>query len=169
MLRFFSTLLLLLSVFACIPKKLPDIPDIGIHPDALNKDLQIEIIPSFNSFKIGEPISILVHLISDIEIETSPNFNARMFTMDTETSSWQEVSEISSHGIIKIPDEMKTSSIVLSLKDNSVRELSVSLYPDLPNRTRPVDLLIIVTGNVIQNGRVSDQKVGAFIIVRLKP
>ena len=158
----------LFFVSSCSSSSLPSIPDIGILPTALNRDLGIIIYPALNSFKIGDPISLTVRLNSQVEIETSSDANARIFLLNSQTKNWTAVPQVSR---LTIPNAgvFATHNIILSLNSDGVKELDIILNPALQNESKPVTLLIFVTGNILHNGTASDQRVGAYITLTLKP
>lgn len=156
-------LLFPLIVVGCSSNNFPNIPETGIPVEHLNKDLKLIALPAFNTFKIGESINLELRLVSNLKVEVSPESGTQLFSLNSETNEWQQVQEVPDLGVFE------PQTFILSLEDNGINEISVSLYPSLPISTKPIDLLIIVIGNVIQEGRISDQKVGAYIIVKLKP
>ena len=160
------SLLILFSLFVntgCVKNDPPDLPDIGISTDRLNKDLRLVVFPTFNTFKIGESVNLEVQIESDLEVEISPDSDAQIFALNTKAGEWQKVKEVPDLGVFD------PQTFILSHEDGGIQEVSISLYPDLPNRSEPANLLIVVIGNVVQKGKVSDQKVGAYIIVKLRP
>jgi hypothetical protein len=162
-LAFFLILFLLFTIAGCSENNLPDIPDVGTSADQLNKDLRLVAFPTFNTFKIGESIHLEVRLESDIEVEITPDFDAQIFVLNTETKEWQEVQEVPDLGVFE------PQTFVLSREDGGIKEISIDLDPDLPNRSETVNLLTVVIGNVLQNGKTTGYKTGASFIVKLKP
>jgi hypothetical protein len=161
--RLICLIFLLLITAGCSSDRFPNIPETGISAEHLNKELKLTALPAFNTFKIGESINLELRLESNLEVEVSPESDTKIFYLNSETNEWQQVQEIPDLGVFE------PQTFVLSLKDNGINEISISLYPSLPIGTKPIYLLIIVTGNVIQEGKVGNRKVGAYIIVKLTP
>ena len=159
----FSVLFLFVSLYGCSSNKAIDLPDTGIPADELNQDLAIEIVPMFNTFKVRQAVSLLVHLRSEIEVRTTDNFNARLFVLSPEGSEWQEIEEVPDLGVFQPVD------IVMSKKADGLDEVSFSVFPSIQKAGKPVQLLVIITGDVYVDGQKTDKKVGAYTIVNLKP
>ena len=159
----FSALFLLVSLYGCSSNKTINLPNAGVPANDLNQDLVIEIVPMFNTFKVGQAVSLLVHLRSEIEVRTTPNFNARLFVLPPESSEWQEIEEVPDLGVFEPVD------IVMSKKADGLDEVSFSVFPSIQNEGEPVQLLVIITGDVYMDGQQTDKKVGAYTIVNLKP
>jgi len=163
MLKFLIVGFLLFAVSGCIEYDLPDIPDVGVSVDQLNKDLRLIAFSNFNSFKIGESLHLELRVESDREIQVSPDFDSHIFALNAKTKEWQEVQEVPDLGIFE------SQTFVLSREEGEIREISIDLDPVLSNRSEPVNLLIVVTGNIVEGGKTSDHKVGAYIVIILKP
>jgi hypothetical protein len=159
----FSVFFFLVSLTGCSSKKAIDLPDAGVPVDELNQDLVIETDPMFNTFKIGQAVSLSVHLNSQIEVRTTDNFNARLFVLSSETSEWQEIEEVPDLGVFEPVD------IVMSKKAGSFDDVSFSVFPSIQNIGGSVQLLVLITGDVYADGQKTDKKVGAYTIVNLKP
>lgn len=154
---------LLFAVVGCSKDNLLDIPNVGIPDNQLNKDLSLAAFPTFNTFKIGKSVNLEVRLETNVEVEISPDSDAQIFILNTETKEWETIQEIPDLGVFE------AQTFVLSVKDGGVKEINISMYPNLPNRSEPVTLLIVVTGDILQDGKPTNHKTGAFIIVELKP
>lgn len=154
---------MLFAVVGCSEDNLPGIPNIGMPDNQLNKDLSLVALPTFNTFKTGKSVNLEVLLKTNIEVEISPDSDSQIFVLNSETKEWKEIQEVPDLGIFE------PQTFVLSIKDGGVKEISVSVYPDLPNKSKPVTLLIVVTGDILQNGKPTNHKTGAFIVVELKP
>jgi hypothetical protein len=69
------------------------------------------------------------------------------------------------------PDDFlgTSSGVILSNKDKDLLAyLGVRLSPTLQNDA-PVNLLIIISGYLYENSIITDKKVGAYTLIKLKP
>jgi hypothetical protein len=154
--------LLLLFLSGCSEKKL-DLPNIGIPDSQINEDLVLEAYSAFNTFKIGEPITLEVRLKSEATVQVSPDSASQIFIQDHRTGSWQVVKEVPDLGVFE------SQTFVLTSDETGINEISVSIFPKLTPSSKPIDLLIFITGNIIEGEKVTEKKTSSYIIVRLKP
>ena len=75
--------------------ELPPVPDFGVASNSLNKDLELFLRKSYNTFKIGHTIVLDIHLKSDIRVKPNPNFDARMYLLNKQSNQWEEVPDFS--------------------------------------------------------------------------
>jgi hypothetical protein len=154
--------LLLLLVTACKAK--PTIPadampDIGIPPGEMNTKIKLTAPYGWNTFKVGDVVSINVEGISEDQIAFPPDYGARMFIY--ENNQWKEVANFTTY-----PD----GSIVLSpRKGNPFNDGGTALDPILTDMANPVTLRIILIGNIYRDGQITAEKTAAYIDVNLTP
>ena len=72
----------------------PDLPDMGIAIDALNKDIEIFTRPSRNTFKVDDDIVVDMHLKSNIEVKSDASFNTKLYILDEKRQTWIEVQNL---------------------------------------------------------------------------
>lgn len=156
----------------------PQIPDVGVSPKYLNRYLEIRTVPDFNKFKFNESIVLDVMVRTDVEVKV--NFRGtRIFMFDDEINDWREIKDkgFSGSGIFrdidlfpehssKPPDTLLSTTCV-STQCKPVETFGID--PDILNNGKPVDILVVVVGNVYENGTMTDKKTGAYIIFTLKP
>ena len=159
----FPVLFFFAALYGCSSSKAIDLPDLGIPVDELNRDLVIDVEPRFNSFKIGQCVDLTIYLKSEIEVRATEHFNARLFVLSSEKSNWQEIQEVPDLGIFE------PFGIVMSQKEGSFNFTHHSVCPSVPSQSNPIQLLVLITGDVYKDGQDTGKKVGAYTIVTLKP
>ena len=139
---------------------IPPPTDLGIPEDLLNEDLRITAPANWNDFKKEEDfLTLEITLVTNKQIVTKPDFNAKIYLYDDGLKEWEE---IENSGIYQTPPD----EIILSQGD--VRGLAV--LPDLSQASASQNnVLILVSGNVIENEVKTDQIIGTYIILKLKP
>ncbi len=156
----------------------PQIPDIGVSSKFLNHYLEIRTVPDFNEFKFNE--SIVLDVMAQTDVEVKVNFgDTRIFMFDGEVNDWREIKDkgFSGTGIFRDIDlfpeySSKPPDILLSTTCVSIQCKPVETFgidPDIPNDGKPVDILVVVVGNIYENGIMTDKKTGAYVIFTLKP
>jgi len=161
-----TLLLTLIFLSGCLDIALPAVPDVGIKQDNLNQELEIVLLKS-NTYKIGKPIDVIVRLRSGIEVHSDNKFGARMFILEEESRQWEEVDEpvtsldLELNGIFGGSDE-----VVLSMENN---QSMIILDPAIKNKSKHLKFLLILSGQVYENGVAIDRRVGAYKIITLQP
>lgn len=171
-------LFILAFLSGCLNQTEVNLPDIGIEQNNLNQELEIILLPS-NTYKIDEPIELVVRLHSNVEIYTNYDFGVRMFVLNETSSQWEEVYDPAiSHpdgsgfelNFIQNGFHTGSDNITLSTKDKSkLNQLGINLYPTIKNENKHIKLLIVVSGYIYEDGTITEKKVGAYTIINLKP
>lgn len=150
-----------LVVTTCILQ--PDVenfPDVDIPLDHLNSQVFVTAPKGWNTFKTGDPITVEVYVTGKDEIIFPPDFGVKVFSY--EHNEWMRVETV--------PITSPSHSIVLppSNGDSPVTgETMVS--PILSDESRTRLLRIFVSGNIYRNGVVTEEKIGAYVDVILRP
>ena len=165
-----TLLLTLIFLSGCLGVALPALPDIGIKQDNLNQELEIVLLQS-NTYKIGEPIDVIVRLRSDIEVHSDNKFAARMFILEDESRQWEEVDDPVTSYSEELDFDLNdilggSDEVVLSMENN---QWGVILHPAIKNKSKHLEFLLILSGQVYENGVAIDRKVGAYKILTLQP
>lgn len=135
------------------------LPDIGIPIEELNKDFELVAPDPWNSFKIGDPVMIDVTLISDRIISFPNNFGARAFV--EQEGEWVELENMF---------EFMPGRFILSpSEDFWLKSGTAGFLPKLDDIEKSVKLVIIVTGNVMDKKEITDELVGGYLEVELRP
>jgi hypothetical protein len=131
-----------------------------VVPDnLLNKDLRVIAPANWNDLKKEEDfISLEVTLATNKQIVTRPDFNAKIFLYDDVAKEWEE---IENHANYETPPDE------ITLQQGDTQGLTV--LPDLSRASVSQNkVLILVSGNVIENGVRTDEIVGTYIILNLE-
>ena len=54
-------------------------------------------------------------------------------------------------------------------KGDPYKTLGAVIYPIIENTDEPINLRVVITGNIFRDGKQTDTKVGAYIDVTLYP
>lgn len=150
----------LLFLMGCKRISMPsDFPEVGISLSDMNNYIELNAPESINSFNTEGVIELSVRVIGDEPIAFTHDYGARLFI--PQNGEWEEVRNFGSYprGIIIVPPW-----------DNNPRnEGAAGVGPELPDPEKPVLLRIVLIGNVYRNEQVTDERVGAYIDVELKP
>lgn len=160
-------IILILLINACTPRLVqrvkPQLPDLGIPADEINKRIIIRAPVGINSFRTNSIMYIEIKLISHEvkdELAFNSDFGTRLYI--NQDGQW-----------IEIKNNMQytggESQYFLSPTDKEVRPFVNTVLPNLSDYNKTVDLWIFVIGNIVKNGRVTNNKTGAYIEVELKP
>jgi hypothetical protein len=144
--------------------ELPPVPDFGVASNRLNKDLELFLRKSYNTFKIGDTIVLDIHLKSDIQVRPNPNFDARMYLLNRQSNQWEEVPDFSKNdagGIF-----FDTSDFVLNANNPNA---AISVHPILDKKEEAITLLIAIKGKVLDANNHEIGWTGSYIVVTLKP
>ena len=135
------------------------LPDLSVPDSLLNKDLRITAPANWNDFKKEDDfITLEITLVTNKQIVTSPDFNAEIFLYDDVVKEWKEVENIGNYETP--PDE-------IILQQGDVKGLAV--LPTLSQASASQNkVLILVSGNVIENGVKTDEIIGTYIILKLE-
>jgi hypothetical protein len=154
------------------------IPDVGIPSKYLNRYLEIQPSYGFNNFRVGESIVLDVVARTDVEVEV--NFaQIRIFMFDEKLKDWREIKDnsFSGAGIFRgadlLPDYFsKPPDILLSKSCISSRCQETETFgvdPDVQDMGKSVDVLVVISGFVYENGKKTNQITGAYIVFTLRP
>jgi len=152
-------LFLLISI-SCKRETTPEeFPNVGVPLEELNKKIELLAPYGLNTFRTRDVVGLSVRIIGDEPIAFTHDYGARLFI--PQNGEWEEVRNFGTYprGIIIVPPW-----------DNNPRnEGAAGVGPELPDPEKPVLLRIVLIGNVYRNEQVTDERVGAYIDVELKP
>ena len=136
------------------------LPTLSIPESMLNKDLKIIAPTIWNDFKTKEDfITLEITLVTNKQIVTAPDFNAEIYLYDDTVKEWKKIENLANYD--NPPDE-----IIMHQEDYNI----LALVPDLSKTPASQNkVLILVSGNVIENGSKTDKVIGTYIILTLKP
>lgn len=162
--RLLISIIWLVSVLmnACISRPdLENMPEIGIPAENLNVQVQVFAPKGWNTFKINEPIELEIYVTGSEEIIFPPDFGIKTFLYDT--GNWVEILET-------VPISYSHKDVVLQpYNGNLFLAGAARAFPILPRANNPTLLRIFVFGHLYRNGEATDEKVGAYVDVILRP
>jgi hypothetical protein len=170
-------MLIVLLISALLAGCARQIPDVGIPSEYLNRYLEIKPYPGVNKFGFNEIVDLVLTARTDVEVKI--NFDTtRVFMFDEESSKWREIRDkdfistgIFSDGLL-LEHSSKPPDIILSQHcvSSPCQESQIfSVIPDVQDSGQSVDILVVVSGFVYENGIKTNQKTGAYVIFTLTP
>jgi len=155
----FIVLLIPFCCISCNVNKLPsDFPVQEIPTENINTFLEIYIPYGWNDFIIGSPIAIEVINIGDEIISAPVGFNIQCYSYSD--SKWNLIQK-------KKIERMDGHLILRPSNGNPLKTSAVVIFPIIKNASDPIQLRIVITGNIFRDGKPTDIRVGAFIDVTL--
>jgi len=152
----------LLFVFLSGCQRIPDgeMPDIGIPIENANRDMEIYSPKGFrNTFKNGQRLSLLVRVLSDYSIQPQLDSGIKLFMYQDQ--QWVEIE----NGFI-YPLEHEADFIFVPSKDDFMKEGSISVVPYKQDLKAAASVRLIIVGNIVRDGKVTDElSVGYFDFV----
>jgi hypothetical protein len=140
--------------------EIPVLPNLSIPENMLNKDLRVTAPAAWNDLKKEEDfIDLSINLVTDKQIVTLPDFNAEIYIYDDIAKQWIIIENLGNYETP--PDE-------IFMRQGDVKGLAI--LPDLSQTTDSQNnLLILVSGNIVENGNKTNKVIGTYIILALKP
>lgn len=133
--------------------------DLGVPDGSLNNDLRVIVPAHWNTLKKEKDfISMEIVLATDKQIVARSDFNAQIYLYDDSAKEWERIQNLANYDTP--PEE-------IILRQDDVQGLTVLL--DLSQASASQNnLLILVSGNVMENGVKTDQVVGTYVILKIK-
>jgi len=128
--------------------------------DNINTYIQIYLPYGWNDFLIGGPLAIGIDNISDETIAFPADYNIQSYFYSDD--KWTLIDK---HHIERLDGYL----IMKPSKGDPSKTLGAVIYPIIENTRDPIDLRVVITGNIFRNGKPTDIKVGAFTDVTLYP
>ncbi len=151
----------LILAASCAPRAQPvGMPPIDFPVEALNEQVRLAAPAGWNSFEVNSPVGLVVEVVGPEAVIFPPDYGIRAFRYDGE--EWVEVEQVPTtyaHGDVIVPpsggDPLVTGA--------------TEIFPILPDTDKPLLLRIFVFGRVYREGEATDEEVGAYLDVVLKP
>jgi hypothetical protein len=135
-------------------------PPVDVPAEALNTDIRVFALDGWNTFRIDDPLTLSVEVMGDDEIVFPPDFGVKMFLYDA--GDWVEIEGVAT--------EYSGGAFVLSPSNgNPLLVGDTTVFPILPDPDKPATLRIFVTGHFYRHGKATDERVGAYVDLVLKP
>lgn len=140
--------------------KFRELPGHEIENKYINSDIRLFAPTGWNSFELGDPISLVVEVIGDDPILFTRDYNINIFQKND--SLWCQVESV---------PKSRTEGVVLlnPSKGDPKYYGAASIIPIIEDQTKPVKLRVVVVGHLYKNGEKTDQLVGAYTDVKLYP
>jgi len=133
------------------------LPAEDISIEDVNSQLRLSAPEGWNTFKTGQSIVLEIENISDHTIAVDYTL-PRVFLYQEE--QWVEIE--------KLGEYTGETIQILSPTDGDA-DGAVGILPDLPDPSQAVTLRILVVGNIVQDGVVTEEQTAAFIDILLSP
>lgn len=162
-LSFFGMVLGVLIISGCVNKLPDEIPDIGVSADEINT--RVDLLGPFidnNTVKNHDLVDITVRVVTQDKIVFSKDYGARIFTY--EQDKWVEIKNdmIFSESI---PDQ-----VILPLPEGNLFPFgNAAVSPYIENLKRSIPIRIILVGNLVSEGKVTEEKTAGYIDLTLTP
>ena len=145
-----------LFAISCSPRIVipEEMPSLDIPFESLNEEIQIIALKSKNSFEAHDIIALDIAIVGDEEILFRPDYQNKMFIYVDE--KWIEV--------FHTPPECKLENILLAPSESS----EFFIYPALPDLEEATLLRIFMFGSILQDGELTEKRVGGYVDVVLE-
>ncbi len=155
-----SLSLLFVACTSCMAKQTElDMPDVGFPANEMNTQIRLQAPQGWNTFKIGDLVSLAVEVIGSKEIAFAMDYGARMFIKENE--KWTEIENFATYPGGHV--------FLLPAKGDPFKIGHAGVDPIFQEQDHPITLRIILVGFIYQDNKITDEKVAAYIDVLLKP
>lgn len=155
-------ILVALSAYACSNKSTypeTEMPDIGVPEREINTRLRLSAPDGWNTFLIGDAVSLAVEVITNDQIAFPYDYGAKMYV--NEENQWEEIGNF-----MKYPNGF----LVLSSANGSKIKIGdAGVDPVLPETNKAVTLKVVLIGYFYRDGQITNDKTAAYIDIQLKP
>lgn len=132
-----------------------EFPD--LHLPQKNLNYELAVFTPTRQLRIGEPIFFVVQVVGENTIIFPPDFNATIYRYQRNNREWIKVE--------KEPVEYQSGNWIIPPGEKGADWI----IPKLSDSAEVVLLRIFVFGYIYQDGQPTDEKVGAYTDVILKP
>jgi hypothetical protein len=154
-------LIIIPNVFACTSSTngTPEMPDIGIPLDQFNTQFKIVAPDGWNTFKVGDGVTLDIEVIGDNPIAFKADYGAALFVLKED--HWVEVANM-----MKYP---KGYFFLEPARGEAFKTGAASVDPILNDIHEAITLRVILIGNIVKDKQITDERVAGYIDVELKP
>lgn len=141
-----------------------NIPNLGIPIDQFNIIINTKTVSPSNSkyFKFGETIYLDIHPLSDETIAFDTDFGHQIFRF--EDDQWIEIDNLMIYPPIQGYFYLSPDS-----KDPFSKIARSAVSPNIQNSTEAMIIRIFTIGYIYRDGKVTNEKTGAWVDVNLVP
>jgi hypothetical protein len=133
-------------------------------PIPMNEGVHLKLVEVRDGIEGGPPtITFILENRSNERLWfPSPGYGAQIFVYSKPTGEWQKVKDLSIY--------MSESENILVPKGEGINWRDwVGVTPDLSDTSGAVTVRVVVIGKVYRDGSPTDEKMGTYIDVKLKP
>jgi hypothetical protein len=153
---------IIISMVACVAPQNNDLPEgLDIPREKLNTMIRMELLPpyqGYDNYKIDEPIFIKVKNLTETPVFFSESAGVKLYI--SKEGKWIEIAN-------KMQNLSDNSKIIPKSQDR-FGGATISIVPDVLEEL-PVQIRVIVVGDMKMAPSNSGEKVGAFVDFRLCP
>lgn len=135
-------------------------PDIGVIKGDLNQEIEVKIPNGWNSYKIGEPITLEITNLSQKDLLFDMNYGVRMFIYKDKT--WIEVFD---QMISFYKDDIILKPFTGAPDTTGV----ITVLPRLENIGQKILMRIFVFGFAGKKDMNNSSRIGGFVDISLEP
>ena len=152
--------IIFLSLSSCSSSDIEEdyLPNIDTPLGEMNKEIKLLAPTGWNTFTTNDRITLDVKVLSEHTVVFEPDLDSKVYLRAK--NQWVEIDRLTYN-----PDELIYLSSKSSLGDPS----SLSLFPILPDTTKPSVIRIVVSGKYFIDGKITDETIMAYIDISLKP
>lgn len=133
-----------------------------ISVEEMNTKIRFWDLESSEVFKIGDSVHLSLENHSKEKVKFPTDYGVRIFTCSKVDKAWSEIK----NGMKYLP----SGSRHLSPKGtDSPGVIDIGLWPLLENEGNPIEIRVVVVGNVERNNVMTDEQVGAYLDLTLEP
>ena len=148
----------IVCLLLCGCSKLPkEYPDCGIPETQMNNMISIGYISQLNTKRIGDPVYVTVIPNGNFEYVSAIDYDIRIFILDKEENLWKRVGNLSNY----VDDGLSTH---LAYENGFI-----PFFPDIEDKDGKATIYYCISGNLIQDGEISDTIIGASDLIYQLP
>lgn len=146
-------------------------PESPVELEKMNTVIDLVITPGNYQGKLDQPVQVLLHLVSEDQVRTKPDGNILTYLYDQENAVWNRINDLSDYGIPASGGQLIPSHEDITLRPghNGEDGFFIILHPVITDYLVTQQFLIISTANLVVDGQVTDEIVGAYEIFTLTP
>ncbi len=128
----------------------------------MNKTLQF--FQPEEQFKFGSTVDLWLKNMSDQAVSFPADANIKIFVFSQDKGTWDAVNNKMLYGL----EGNNKFSVLLPFKANPANQIWIAFDPDIVD-TKPIEVRVVVVGNMLQSENSIGASVGAYIDIVLEP
>jgi len=161
---FHVMLLAIIMLFTGCQASLPEsLPDVGVKQEEINSRIRLTIQGvTDGTVKNQDNITIRVDVVTSDYIEFPYDYGVRLFTYQED--QWIEIEDYSTYS-----KDLKKPIILPLSQKYPIQAGFTGVSPYSSTLDKDVPLRIILVGNIIRDGKTTEEKTAGYINLTLKP